>query len=173
MDISGVALIIGALGIGSFAGQYLIGSQQRRQLRSAVLRHLARTEDNRWNGTSSTDASRRQFDDSVRDLVTAAIVARVPRRPLMLYLELATAARNMSDEDVDANPAQDEAGIIHPGLNRCVRAAATALSGLMWSPWLARVRMKKQADAIECDVRGLDSEVVAAVDKARKFHTYY
>lgn len=173
MDISGAASIIGALGIGSFIGQYLIGSQQRRQLRSEVLRQLASTEASRWNGTSSTDASRRQFDDSVRELVTAAIIARVPRKPLMLYLELATAARNMSDEDVDANPGQDEAGVIHPGLNRCVRDAATALSGLMWSPWLARAHMNRQANAIERDVRSLDTAVVSAVDKAKKFHTYY
>lgn len=173
MDISGVASIIGALGIGSFAGQYLIGSQQRRQLRSDVLRYLAITERTRWAGASSSDSSFQQFKDSIRELETAAIIARVPRRPLRLYIQLATAARLMSDDDVEQKDGQEEAGGINTVLGRSVRWSAAQLSRLMWSPWLARAGMKRRASAIEREVQGLDEEVVSAVDKAKQFHTYY
>ncbi len=119
-----MASIIGALGIGSFAGQYLIGSQQRRQLRSEVLRHLASTERTRWAGSSSTDPSFQHFKDSVRELETAAIIARVPRRPLRLYIQLATVARLTSDDDVKQKDGQEEAGGINTALGRCVRLSA-------------------------------------------------
>lgn len=173
MDISGVASITGALGIGSFAGQYLIGSQQRRQLRSEVLRHLASTERTRWAGSSSADPSFQHFKDSVRELETAAIIARVPRRPLRLYIQLATAARLMSDDDVEQKDGQEEAGGINTALGRCVRVSAAQLSRLMWSPWLARAGMKRRAHAIEREAQGLDAEVLSAVDRAKQFHTYY
>lgn len=150
-----MASIIGALGIGSFAGQYLIGSQQRRQLRSEVLRHLASTERTRWAGALSSDPSFQQFKDSIRELETAAIIARVPRRPLRLYIQLATAARLMT------------------ALSRCVRSSAAQLSRLMWSPWLARACMKRRTDEIEREAQGLDDSVVSAVDRAKRFHTYY
>ncbi|OZD06445.1 hypothetical protein CH275_09485 [Rhodococcus sp. 06-235-1A] len=173
MDISGVASIIGALGIGSFAGQYLIGSQQRRQLRSEVLRHLANTERTRWAGALSSDPSFQQFKDSIRELETAAIIARVPRRPLRLYIQLATAARLMSDDDVEEKDGQEEAGGISTALSRCVRSSAAQLSRLMWSPWLARACMKRRTNEIEREAQGLDEAVVSAVDRAKKFHTYY
>ncbi|OZD77250.1 hypothetical protein CH260_08440 [Rhodococcus sp. 05-2256-B2] len=172
MDISGVASIIGALGIGSFAGQYLIGSQQRRQLRSEVLRRLASTERNRWAGVSTSDTSFEQFKDSVRELETAAIIARVPRRPLALYIQLATAARLLSDTDVEEKDGYDEAGAINTAMSRYVRAAAEQLSHLMWSPWIARTRMTKHAKEIERAVHELPAPVLSAVKRAREFRPY-
>lgn len=168
-----MASIIGALGIGSFAGQYLIGSQQRRQLRSEVLRHIAITERTRWAGASSTDPSFQAFKESVRELETAAIIARVPRRPLTLYIQLATAARLLSDDDLELMDGEDGAGGISSEFSRSVRNSAAQVIRLMWSPWLARIGMKRQTQATEREVQGLKDEVVSAVDRARQFHTYY
>lgn len=90
MDISGVVSVVGALGIGSFIGQYLIGSQQRRQVRSEVLKHLSDAETARWAGESTPIPN---FTESMRELETAALIARVPRRAVAHYKMFAHCAK--------------------------------------------------------------------------------
>ena len=65
--------------------------------------------------------------------------------------------------DVEEKDGQEEAG----GMS------AAQLSRLMWSPWLARACMKRRTNEIERDAHGLDEAVVSAMDRAKKFHTYY
>jgi hypothetical protein len=144
VDISSFASIIGALGIGSFVGQYLIGSQQRRQIRSEVLRQLSHAESARWAGSSNYLS----FTEAIRELETAALIARVPRKVIANYTLFAYAARTLSEEDAEENPDQEFGGGINAHFGDLVRAAASEVSRSVWSPWIGRLgaghRMKQQ-----------------------------
>ena len=142
-------------------------------MRSEVLRHLSSTEHARWAGPSSSDPPLSQFTDSIRELETAAIIARVPRRPLVLYVHLASAARNLSDTDVEEEQGWDESGGIEPELSRFVRTAASEVSRLIWSPWLVRAGMSRRSKHVEQMVFRLDALIVAAVKHVKEFRTCY
>lgn len=167
MDISGIASIIGALGIGSFVGQYLIGSQQRRQLRSEVLKHLAHTENARWAPDESGDP---KFRESMRELETAAMVARIPRKVIDQYKVFAYAAWWLSRESWDSHPfSESGGGLIAGDFAAIVRDAAAEVSKSAWSPWAAkfgqapRLKTNDQAVAVIDD-----SRVRSNMERARK-----
>src|SRR4051794_24486956 len=57
VDASTVVSLLGALGIGSVAGQYAASGSQRRGTRAAVLEALNHTESARWVGAEQHDPS--------------------------------------------------------------------------------------------------------------------
>jgi hypothetical protein len=86
---------------------------------------------------------------------------------------LVSAARNLSDTDVEEKQGWDESGGIEPELSRFVRTAASEVSRLIWSPWLARAGMSRRSKHVEQMVFRLDASIVAAVKHVKEFRTYY
>lgn len=142
MDIPVIASVISALGVGSFVGQYLIGAHQRRQLRSEVLRNLARVESARWAGHG--EPSRAEFQEGLRDLEAAALVARLPRGAVVQYKVFAQAARWLSDSDVENDPMNEYAGGINGAFADLVHEHAADISRLVWKPWIGRFGLKRR-----------------------------
>lgn len=138
VDIPAIASVISALGIGSFIGQYLIGAQQRRQLRSEVLRHLAQTETVRWaNGVSNGPG----FRESIRELEAAAMVSQIPQRVVKQYTIFAYTAWWLSVENWEESSGnEEEAGHIDGQLAELAQEAAVELSAAAWSPWTSKFR---------------------------------
>ncbi|WP_141797720.1 hypothetical protein [Nocardioides sp. SLBN-35] len=141
MSWSDVVSIVGALGVGSFIGQYLIGSQQRRQVRSDVLKHLSDAETARWAGGTTPAPN---FTESMRELETAALIARVPRRVIAHYKVFAYCARWLSQASWDDDPDPEYGGGINGEFADLVRAAAGEVSRVTWAPWWGRVGMKRR-----------------------------
>lgn len=139
MDLSAFASVLGALGIGSFVGQYLIGAQGRRQVRSEVLRRLADCEAARWAGPSDLpDAP--PFQQAIAELEKAAIVAATPRNVVEHYKLLAYVAWWKSLQDAEDRPLDYDAGGIGPELTPLSREAAWDLQSVVWHPRLGRIR---------------------------------
>jgi len=155
MDPATVVSIISALGIGSFVGQYLIGSRERRQLRSDVLTQLSYAETARWAGHSKPPTP--DFNTSIRDLETAALIARVPRKAVMHYKRLAYTGWWLSVDDAESNPDHEFAGGIDGDLANLIRAAAAEVSHVVWSPWLGRMRLSRRLQKQDQTVRTIDS----------------
>lgn len=174
MDIASVTSIIGALGIGSFIGQYLIGSQQRRQLRSDVLRCLSNTEKNRWAGPASTDPKRAEFNESIRELETAALIARVPRKTLVTYMRLAIAARGMSEIGVAEGMGYEEDGGINAVFADIVRDSAAHVTHSLWSPWIAGITAPRRLRELRRRTQGIDNNLArSALEASARELTYY
>lgn len=165
MDISGIASVIGALGIGSFAGQYLIGAQQRRQFRSEVLRQLAHTESSRWANEQQVPP----FLESIRELETAALIARVPEKVVVHYKIFATTAWWLSRASWEEDSDEEYGGGIDGHFADLVRGAANELSRSVWSPWTSRVgragRLKTRRGLAE-QISGASSYLARAVERA-------
>ena len=136
------APLLGALGAGSVIGTWLGGGRSRREMRSAVLNAIAVTETKRWaTDPDSTDFG--EFVNAIRDLETAALVARIPRRAVHHYAVLAHTARHLSDDDVDYFPGDtDFWGPIDGYFDTLVRDAADVLTRLAWRPYWTRLVLR-------------------------------
>lgn len=164
MDVnaSDIVPLLGALGIGSFIGQYLIGAQTRRQLRSQVLAALESVESARWAGNGSTPT---QYAQAMHELETAALVARIPRIAVTSYKVLASVAQRLSQENYDEEPDPEYAGGILSELADPVRAAAGEISRLVWTPWLGRVGLRRRLRKREALVAAINDPAVARILK--------
>jgi hypothetical protein len=109
MDLSGIGPIIGALGIGSLATQYLMAARSRRELRGAVLKELTAVERARWVGSAGC-GDWREFRTALHSVETAALVARIPRRAVQHYLVFAQAARWLSEESFEERGGDEDFG---------------------------------------------------------------
>lgn len=169
LDTSSVVSVLGALGIGSFVGQYLIGSQQRREVRGAVLRHLEQAESARWAGEAHPPGSP-TLQTAMRDLETAALIARIPRKAVMHYKLLAYTGWFLSSDDAEQNPDAEYAGGINGDFANIIRAAAGEVSRLVWSPWLGRLGLTTRLNAQLKAVDAIDDAGVKNLLKyARKY----
>ncbi|MGW9568373.1 hypothetical protein [Prescottella equi] len=143
MDISAFASVIGALGLGSFVGQYLIGAQGRRQARSEVLLRLAECEAARWAGPNE-EADIPPFRQAIRQFEKAALVAGTPRSIVEHYQQLAFVAMWSSELEADSDPNAYDLGRIDDNLADLVRKSALDLSRVVWHPWVHRVGMRRR-----------------------------
>ncbi|WP_100514693.1 hypothetical protein [Mycobacteroides abscessus] len=136
-----VVSLLGAVGAGSVIGNWFGGSRSRRELRSGVLNAIAVTETKRW--ASDPDSS--DFGDfvtAIRDLETAALIARMPRQAVHHYVVFARAARLLSDDNVEYLPGEEDFwGPIDGYFDTLVRDFAEVLTRLVWRPWWTRLRL--------------------------------
>jgi hypothetical protein len=141
-----VVTVLGVLGIGSILGQYVASSKDRRETRARVLTALAAVESARWAGLSEKTPI--EFETSLREFHTAALIGRVPRDAAWEYAVLAQAARWVSQENSEHDP--DPGGGIDTYLAQATREAARAIAVIAWSSapthtWHWR-RAKKRID---------------------------
>ncbi|ALL79331.1 hypothetical protein AD006_28955 (plasmid) [Pseudonocardia sp. EC080610-09] len=94
-----VVSVLGALSVGSLILQWAASGKDRRAARAEVLRALGAVEAARWK-FSERDAYQ-NLRDAIRDLETAALLARVPRRVLIPYSELSIASLWWLMEEAD------------------------------------------------------------------------
>jgi hypothetical protein len=143
VDVLQWVQLLTALGVGSVIGTWFGASRARREVRSATLKAIAKTETERWAGApDSKDYP--DFVSAVRDLETFALIARIPRHAVRHYLVLAEAARRLSDDAFDVyGPEQELYGPIDGYFDNVVRDAAEILTRLAWRPWWTRVTLRR------------------------------
>lgn len=161
-----VGSVVGALGVGSVAGQFVGGSRDRRQSRAAVLAALSDVESARWVSGESTKG----FIAAARDLQTAALIARLPRDPVHEYVALAQAAWWQSVADAEDNPGREFVGSVDGFLAEAVEAAARGIAGMAWSSRLRRRWIwRRTAKAIAANLERVQSlGAQRAVERTRK-----
>jgi hypothetical protein len=135
LDFTAVASFIGALGLGSVVGQWMAGSGARRAARGDVLRRLGAVESARW---ADEEGSRPVFRDAVRELEIAALLARIPRRPVRIYLVLAQTAYWESKQDYEESGGAPESGSVDVALAQLTRASAGLVTEAIWAARLLR-----------------------------------
>jgi hypothetical protein len=171
VDAATVVSLIGALGIGSVAGQYAASGGQRRQTRADVLKALHHTERARWVNGEPDDPP---FPAAMRELETAALLARIPREGVLDYKVLAYAAFWSSGEafeELSEDDAEQYGGGIESKFATLVREAAEDLSKLVWSPWLARPGLGRRIANREARYGGLaEGREKAALNRARQYN---
>ena len=168
MSVSDLVTILGALGVGSIFGQYLIGGQQRREIRSRVLSALEKLEDVRWSEGPGTQS---RFPEARHQLETAALIARVPRHVVSHYILLAEAAWRMSERHWEEKPDLPESGAIDIVYANLVTEAAGDLAHCAWSPWFAITLTKRRAAKRMARIETLDQEVKGYFDFTRSNKT--
>lgn len=144
--------LVAALGVGSVLGNWIGQSRARREVRSAALKALAATEMTRW-ATPLTETTGMDFGSAARDLETAALIARIPRRAVHHYLVFADAAKRISQDHYDDRDGDEElgAGMIPSDYASVVRGAAEVITRLTWQPWWYRVFYRWDLRALRRD----------------------
>jgi hypothetical protein len=150
LDTSTIVALIGVLGFGSVIGQWFGAGRERRAARAAVLKALAAVESARW-GMGEDGTANKGRSEAIRELQTAALIARIPRAVIRTYAQLATAASWASQESVNIHSdPSPEGAAIDVGLADVVRTAAEIVSDAAWlsplirAPWL-RIRLWRLA----------------------------
>jgi hypothetical protein len=131
--------LVGALGIGSVIGNWVGGGRARREVRSGILKALATTENKRYcKDPNWKDYP--EFITAIRELETAALIARIPSPAVHQYVVFAEAARKLSEDSVQFFPGDESFfGRVDGYFDKLVRDSAEVLTQLAWSPWQARV----------------------------------
>lgn len=166
--VSEAVSILGALGLGSALGQYLVSSKDRREARARVLSTLAEVEQSRWVGPDKT-ASFAEFQTALRNFQTAALIARLPRSAVWEYGSLAQSARWLSQEEWDRTGDPETGGGIDAYLGDAIREAARTIAELAWSwgpthTWRWR-RGKARVDQLLAKMQSDDT--TRAVERSR------
>lgn len=130
VDITTAISLIGALGIGSIATQFLSRGPDRRAARARALEALGDVEQARW---APHDPGEPTFVQASRTLQTAALLAQIPRGPVIEYLIQAQAAQWMSVESFRQLPDPEYGGGINANVANVVRDSAQSLSQIIWA----------------------------------------
>ena len=78
------------------------------------------------------------FRDAVRELEIAALLARIPRRPVRIYLVLAQTAYWESKQDYEESGGAPESGGVDVALAQLTRAGAGLVIEAIWAARLLR-----------------------------------
>lgn len=132
-----VVSVLGALGVATVIAQWFNSGKDRRAARAAVLMELADVESARWYRDGEIDDNRR-LRDAIRKLETAALIARIPRRVLVPYAQLATAALWTTQYEVEKFEGDPEASSLPTPFFELLQEAASVVSWAAWSPPTAR-----------------------------------
>jgi hypothetical protein len=126
-----VVSVLGALGVGSLIGQWVAGGKDRRAARAAVLDKLGAVEAARWYGTDR-GADSEKLVAAVRELETAALIARVPRAAVVPYAQLAVAGLWHMHNEVERHDDEERAGL-DLSISDAIHDAAEVVSRSAWS----------------------------------------
>jgi hypothetical protein len=164
IDVSTIASLVGAFGIGTAIPQWLAASKDRRAARAAALRAMSEVEHARWVDGPDKQPS---FRETLRDFETAALIAQLPREPVQTYLVLAWAAflTSASNYELVEMP---EGGSIDAHLAKAVRDAAGLLSKVAWAnPIRRRWLVSRYHRSLRARIDTLPSKVQPAIGIAR------
>jgi hypothetical protein len=152
-DIATVVSVISALGVGSLIGQWFGRGKDRRTARAAVLDKLAEVEEVRWyRGPSDEDS----FQKLIKQLETAALIARVPRAAVKQYHGLALGVLLISkfnNERTDLGSIPTEmSDAVHDAAEIIQKAAWSPMTSWLWLRWRIR-RVNRKVEAIASQAR--------------------
>lgn len=136
IDLSTFISLVAALGVGSLIVQWYGAGKDRRTARGGVLKALSAVESARWY--SSDRDTHRELVDAIRELETAALIARVPRPFVRAYAQLAVAASWASRNNAEQHGGDEEGSGISLDLSDVVLEAADLVSRAAWSSRLMR-----------------------------------
>lgn len=167
-DVATVASLVGALGVGSVLGQWLSGGRDRRAARAAVLDALREVETARW---APAKPEKPTFVQATRELETAALLARIPRKYVRFYLHVADAAHTLSQQSWDDYPdEEDGGGAISAVFADAVREAARLVTDVTWSPYVLRVRYPVRLARLDKTMNAIeDQQVKREIERARSY----
>lgn len=167
IDASTIVSLAGALGIGSILGQLVASGKDRRSARAAVLQAVNDVETARWAPIVKGEPS---FTRAGHALRGAALVARIPREPVRLYLLLAEAAHWESLEDFEQSHDPEFGGNIGAELSEVVRDAGRVLVAAIWSPpGLRWLRSRRGVSRVQARVAAIkDKQVHEKMERARR-----
>jgi hypothetical protein len=145
--------------------------KDRRAARAAVLTELGVIETARWaDPREDVDTQYRQLRAAIRQLQTAALIAQVPRRPVVLYSQFALAAFWYIRGEIEKVRGDPDLIGLPTGFYDTVYDAADMVSKAAWSspatrwlwlPW-RHLRLDRRARAIK------DSELAPLIAGARR-----
>lgn len=132
-----------------------------------MLKHLAHTENARWAPAESGDP---KFRESMCELETADMMARIPRKVIDQYKVFACVAWWLSRESWDNHPfSESGGGLIAGDFADIVRGVAAEVSKSAWSPWAEKVG---QTSLLKTNDRAVavidDSRVRSNMERAKK-----
>lgn len=160
MAVDVTALTGGALGgavVQSILGPLFGQRHERRELRAKVLRKIAAVEDTHW-----VPAKKEAFLESANELSSLALVAGINRRAVELYLVVAAAAREKSEESLDrAGGDLETGGGVRLSLSQLARDAAAFVTDCVWHPHLQRPLIRLRLRRLEVKKK----QVTAEMDK--------
>lgn len=160
MDVSTLASLLAALGTGGAIGQYVGAAGARREIRSAFLRAIAIVEEARFSRAPNGEDFP-AFVTAIRDLETAGLLARIPRRAVQHYVVLARAARYSSGDAVEFDPVDQEFwGSIAPSFDTLLRDTAEILTRLAWNPWKSQLTLDRQLKKLRNRALRLDNRSI-------------
>jgi hypothetical protein len=138
-----------AAGAGGIAVQYIGKGPERRAARAEVRKALGAVQERRWNTTTENDRGETFRQDLAR-LMTAAMVAQVPRRLIDQYVHASRAVRAALTNERRREPAFSEFLMYGLGeLGDYFDEVGNLLVDYLWRPWLERARLKRRLDALE------------------------
>jgi hypothetical protein len=164
-----VVSVLGALGVGSVIGQWVAGGKDRRAARAAVLDKLGAVEAVRWyEGDRTADSEK--LVAAIRELETAALVARVPRAAVVPYAQLAAGGLWYMHDEVERTGGDDDMAALSWPVSDAIHGAAEIVSRAAWSPpairlfWLRGALWKNRRAVKAID----ESRFVRALDYSRR-----
>lgn len=167
MEIANLISLLGVLGLGSVLTQFLMAGGQRRQTRAEVLRAIGDVESTRWAGGEEPSAP---LHVTMRELDTAALLARVPREAVVHYKVLAQAGYWASVDSWEEYPDPEFGGGIDSKFATIIREAASELSSLVWRPWVGRLGLKKRIKRREARAAAVDNQRIVRYLKRSREH---
>lgn len=128
-----IVSILAALGAGSVVGHWVAGGKDRRAARATALERLGAVEEARWV-EKGRDEDHTRFRTAARQLEAAALIARVPRRAVILYLQYAEAALTSVHQEIEDRGGDPYRQVgISVGSDEVVAQAASVVSRAAWS----------------------------------------
>jgi hypothetical protein len=161
LDASTIVSLIGTLGFGSVIGPWAGVSKDRKTSRAAVLKELANVEQLRWHVDAPKLAS------AIRGLETAALIGRVPRSAVRPYVQLATAAMWIIQDEVEI----DREPRLTGEMDDVVIDAAEIISDAAWSTSATRwIWLRGRIDRLDRKVAKIDDvRIKGRIENARNY----
>lgn len=145
MDLSLIASVLSAAGVGSIVGSAISQGKDRRESRARVLGAVHVTEEERW--APSREGA---LMAALRELETSALVARMPQAVVRQYIILARAAAEASAESFEQSGGDPEFGSgIETEFARLVRDSARLIVKTAWRPSTAVLLSTRYTRAID------------------------
>lgn len=165
--MSSIVQLLGAGTIGGVLTQYISRAAERRGARARVVQTLSAVELSRWAGSEPEDG--KDFNHAATELVSAAMVAGMPRALVSEYLTLARAALWESQKSWNEYPDPETGGGIPLEFADVVQLSARHLASALWHPYWARLFQQRRLAEVRRAIAGSDRVPIGAIERSRSF----
>jgi hypothetical protein len=155
--LSGVSSVLGGLGVGAYLGQLLTAGKERREVHAGVIAAYREVEELRW-----VVAQQDNYDELMRAIgrfESAALVARLPRPAVDVYVALTRAAHATSFQTSKYKYSEGTEGGIGEELADAIFHSSTLVQDAIWSGPVKRIRLARRARDIVRQADGITYSV--------------